>query len=82
MSGNVVKNIETLSNVEVEHITNKKIITKTRLVDKKTNHMFIRIDEGEKDGIEILGELTDLYLDKIRQSDIVIVSDYNKGFFV
>jgi D-beta-D-heptose 7-phosphate kinase/D-beta-D-heptose 1-phosphate adenosyltransferase len=80
MSGNVVKNIETLSNVEVEHITNKKIITKTRLVDKKTNHMFIRIDEGEKDGIEILGELTDLYLDKIRQSDIVIVSDYNKGF--
>ena len=40
--------------------------------------MFIRIDEGEE-GIDCLN-IEDKDIDTIKNSDIVIVSDYNKGF--
>jgi bifunctional ADP-heptose synthase (sugar kinase/adenylyltransferase) len=78
MSGNVVKNIEALSDARIVHICQTEVIKKTRYVDKKSNHMFLRVDEGELN-IQTL----DLNISKtnaIVNSDIVIVSDYDKGF--
>jgi len=53
-------------------------ITKTRYIEEKSNHMFFRVDEGEDD-IEPFkwGIDTDVL---IGQANIVIVSDYDKGF--
>lgn len=78
MSGNVVKNIEALVDARIVHIRQTEVIKKTRYVDKKSNHMFLRVDEGESN-IQTL----DLNISKtnaILNSDIVIVSDYDKGF--
>jgi bifunctional ADP-heptose synthase (sugar kinase/adenylyltransferase) len=53
-------------------------ITKTRYVEKKSNHMFLRVDEGED---KITPFKWSLMVDTmLGESDIVIVSDYNKGF--
>ena len=56
---------------------NEKIY-KTRFVDKKTNHMFLRVDEGE----DKVFEMNPTYnrMPEIDGYDIVIVSDYDKGF--
>ena len=51
--------------------------TKTRYVDEKSNHYFIRIDENDfSNRITIERHLIKL----IRMSDCIIFSDYNKGF--
>ena len=47
MSGNVVENLKALADINITHITNENKITKTRYVDKKSNHMFMRVDEGD-----------------------------------
>jgi D-beta-D-heptose 7-phosphate kinase/D-beta-D-heptose 1-phosphate adenosyltransferase len=77
MSGNVVSNLKSLSNnLIITHLCQDEVITKTRYVEKKSNHMFIRVDEGEEN-------LTQLNLDDIinlEEFDIVVVSDYDKGF--
>lgn len=79
MAGNVVENLMSLnSELHIAFIHQDKIITKTRFVDEKSNHMFIRVDEGEET-IEPL-VLTDEMIDIIKESDAVIISDYNKGF--
>jgi bifunctional ADP-heptose synthase (sugar kinase/adenylyltransferase) len=79
MAGNVVNNIKTLTNeYDTELLCNSKNITKTRYIDYNTNHMFLRVDEGES-GIEPL-ELDSELINKIMEADAVIVSDYNKGF--
>ena len=75
MSGNVVENIKSISNLEIRHITNETQITKTRFVDKKSNHMFLRLDDGENNISNF-----DINEVKIEDYDIVVVSDYNKGF--
>ena len=79
MAGNVVNNLRTLDkNCVVEHWHQTKSITKTRFVDKKSNHMFLRLDEGEDNVLPI----STIYgsLEEISKYDIVVVSDYNKGF--
>ena len=48
MSGNVVANLKSLGAEKVELITNREQITKTRYVEEKSNHMFIRVDEETK----------------------------------
>ena len=78
MAGNVKDNLESLG-VEVELISNSNKIKKTRYVDSRTNHMFIRIDEGEDDVLPIhheslIGEI------KFEDFDAVVISDYDKGF--
>jgi bifunctional ADP-heptose synthase (sugar kinase/adenylyltransferase) len=40
--------------------------------------MFIRVDEGEETITPL--ELTDDVIDEIKESDAIIVSDYNKGY--
>jgi bifunctional ADP-heptose synthase (sugar kinase/adenylyltransferase) len=80
MIGNVMNNIKYfLPNSESFLYSQKTRITKTRMVDIKSNQMIIRIDEGEDKLCDKL--IFDNDLEKnIISSDIVIVSDYNKGF--
>ena len=48
MSGNTVANIKALEPTsKVLHFSNLSQVTKTRYVEKKTNHMFLRVDEGD-----------------------------------
>lgn len=74
MSGNVVRNLQSISQIQIKHIHQNQLITKTRFVEKKSNHMFIRFDEGENN--------IDKFFNNIDFSiyDFVIVSDYDKGF--
>jgi D-beta-D-heptose 7-phosphate kinase/D-beta-D-heptose 1-phosphate adenosyltransferase len=78
MAGNVVENLRALNkDLKVNFIHQKEGINKVRYVDDKSNHMFIRIDD--EDNITPL-EITDDIIDMIKESDAIIVSDYNKGF--
>ena len=77
MAGNTIANVKAMSNASIMNIVQDGI-TKTRYVDKKTNHMFLRVDEGEND-VEPF-EWTMPVDMALGQADIVIVSDYNKGF--
>jgi len=79
MSGNVVENIKALdNNCTIEHWHQTERVFKTRFVDIKTNHMFLRLDDGES----FITPMTHSQerLSSIKDFDIVIVSDYNKGF--
>lgn len=83
MAGNVRANIESI-NGKCEKIFNQNYrdIIKTRYVEDKTNHMFIRIDKSQKVKRipkhyieELTGELRGYY-------DAIVISDYNKGFLL
>jgi len=81
MAKNVEANILKISNhVQIDIITNEtwNEIKKTRYVDEKTNHMFLRLDENDDN----YGFLTVEKINEINFNvyDAVIVSDYNKGF--
>ena len=79
MSGNTCANIKALlPDSQVIHISNLKQVTKTRYVEKKTNHMFLRVDEGD-DNIESF-KWSDDYIYFLEEADVVIVSDYDKGY--
>lgn len=80
MSGNVVENLKSLnSELDVTHWCQTEEITKTRYVEQKSNHIFLRIDEGENNikrvNIDLLNDVN-----FIKSFDFVIVSDYDKGF--
>ena len=76
MSGNVIENLKALgiNNNDIVHWCQDTLITKTRYVDKKSNHMFIRVDEGE----DLVKEIEGVNMNQF--FNIIIVSDYNKGF--
>jgi len=76
MAMNVQKNILSLD-CEFDIVTNDnwEEIVKTRYIHKNTNQMFLRIDEND-DTIERC-DVKDLPLKKY---DMIIVSDYCKGF--
>jgi D-beta-D-heptose 7-phosphate kinase/D-beta-D-heptose 1-phosphate adenosyltransferase len=79
MAGNVYQNIIALDNsADVRLINQLEKITKKRYVDLKSNHIFLRVDSGENKitPFKMNAEIENL----IKNSDIVIVSDYNKGF--
>jgi bifunctional ADP-heptose synthase (sugar kinase/adenylyltransferase) len=80
MSGNVVSNLEALApeTLNIKHYHQTELITKTRYVDDKSNHIFVRVDSGESN-IQSL-ELDNFTEDIISHATIAIVSDYNKGF--
>lgn len=74
MAKNVFNNFMSLSpDSNVDFITNKNQITKTRLVDVKTNQMLLRIDDND-----FAKRFTGL--DQLEEYDAVLISDYNKGF--
>jgi bifunctional ADP-heptose synthase (sugar kinase/adenylyltransferase) len=79
MAGNVVNNIFAIDKeINVDIWSQNQEITKTRYVDRKTNHMFLRVDKGE----EGISEMETFHnkISEISKYDIVIVSDYDKGF--
>jgi D-beta-D-heptose 7-phosphate kinase/D-beta-D-heptose 1-phosphate adenosyltransferase len=80
MAGNVVSNLKYLidpEDIEIDYIYPESDITKTRYVEEKSNHPFIRIDENDKvNNINLSEEI----ISKIKSADAVIVSDYDKGF--
>ena len=77
MAGNVADNLTSLG-AKVTLITNANRIKKTRYVDERTNHMFVRIDEGEDDIFPVAKKT----LENIKwdEYDAVVISDYCKGF--
>jgi len=75
MAGNVYQNMVSLG-IPVTLKTNSVIIEKKRYVDEKTNHMFLRIDSGE----EKISRVEGLTVKLLQQYDLVVISDYNKGF--
>lgn len=78
MAGNVTENVRAMcKSCKVVEFYQTSEIKKTRYVEKKSNHMFIRVDEND------YSDPFNLNISKsnaISNSDIVIVSDYNKGF--
>ena len=79
MAGNTLANARALApDYFTMSLGQNDPITKTRYVEEKSNHMFLRLDEGE-DKITPFKWTMDIDV-LIGQSDIVIVSDYNKGF--
>ena len=74
MAMNVLKNIQTyVSDVSILTNSNWENVKKTRYVDFNTNHSFIRIDtQDEVEKIVLNGDLSG--------HDLVVVSDYNKGY--
>lgn len=79
MAGNTIANVKSLlpecSIIAFSPIKNP---TKTRYVEEKTNHMFFRFDEGDNE-IEHF-EWSKDYEYFLKDADLVIVSDYNKGY--
>lgn len=75
MALNVFENVKSLG-VDVDIITNKKKVTKTRYVDEKTNQMIVRIDSEKT----LLDRINNLEKINFSSYDAVIISDYNKGF--
>ena len=79
MAGNTLANVKAVApDYYTMLLGQNEPITKTRYVEKKSNHMFFRLDEGE-DKITPFKWSMDIDV-FIGEADIVIVSDYNKGF--
>jgi D-beta-D-heptose 7-phosphate kinase/D-beta-D-heptose 1-phosphate adenosyltransferase len=79
MAGNVQENLLAHNpELNINLIHQKNTIKKIRYLDDKTNHMFLRVDEGEDEIDKLV--LTPEKVEDIANSDLVIVSDYNKGF--
>ena len=79
MAGNVQENLLAHNpELNINLIHQKNLIKKTIYIDDKTNHMFLRVDEGENEVDTLI--LTPDTVQTITESDLVIVSDYNKGF--
>jgi bifunctional ADP-heptose synthase (sugar kinase/adenylyltransferase) len=81
MSGNVEMNLKSIG-VNTILVCNYESITKTRLVDERSNQLLIRIDENDK-----TKPISEYILKKIKNNsfdgikiDAIIISDYNKGF--
>jgi len=75
-AGNVYNNVFSIKKDSNVHFYHQELkLVKTRYIDFKSNHIFLRVDSDESNVDRI-----NLDIDKIKQADIVIVSDYNKGF--
>jgi bifunctional ADP-heptose synthase (sugar kinase/adenylyltransferase) len=74
MAANVAENLKTLG-ATVKLVTNRKKITKSRLIDEKSNQMLLRIDQGDT-----VPRIRGLKRIKFTQYQAVVVSDYDKGF--
>jgi len=79
MAGNVYENVCALDlESDVTLCYQDEDIIKRRYIDVKSNHMFLRVDTGE-DKITLF-DYSNNVTQQIKEADLVIVSDYNKGF--
>ena len=62
----------------VSSILSQGGMVKTRYVDKKSNHIFLRVDEG--DSVLTLDYHDEFMREIIELSSVIVISDYNKGF--
>ena len=76
MSWNVRLNMESLGSF-VLHYTNTEKINKHRFIDNRYNQHLIRWDEGEYQKIK---QINIDILHSAHKPDVVVISDYNKGF--
>ena len=76
MALNVHNNINALG-VEADLYTNKnwQNVTKTRFIDIRTNHMFMRLDCNDNSYDKF--NINDV---NFTEYDAIVISDYNKGF--
>lgn len=74
MAANVRLNLRQLG-IDPDFITCTEVITKTRIVDERSNHQLLRIDHDVKASL-----WTGVAPDAIENYDAVIISDYCKGF--
>lgn len=79
MGGNVLANLNSLApDLEVSIIFPPDMSVKTRYVDRKTNHHFIRVDQDAESAplapVEVARRIDETYY------DAVVISDYAKGF--
>jgi bifunctional ADP-heptose synthase (sugar kinase/adenylyltransferase) len=77
MAGNVSDNLRSLG-AEVDILSNTEKIKKIRYVHERTNHMFIRVDEGENNIKRVKPSLLEII--DWGSYDAVVISDYCKGF--
>lgn len=79
MAGNVVENLKAISpDSNIKHIHQDQQIIKTRFVERKTNHMFLRVDEGEANKCSRVN--LDEIIEDVKSHSMVVLSDYDKGF--
>ena len=80
MAGNVVENVKAIRpNYEIEFWHQEKTIIKQRIVDEKSNQMIVRIDEGDHERVDPFNQ-SGLSSDMIKKFDLIIISDYDKGY--
>ena len=75
MAGNTFENLKSLG-TDCDLVTNTKQVIKKRYVDQRTNHMIMRVDEGDEGG-ERIPNIQDI---SFQDYDAVVISDYDKGF--
>ena len=75
MAGNVVRNLKALGVSDVDIITNREQITKTRYVEDKSNQMLLRVDSNDR----VSNSFNPSKID-FESYDAVVVADYDKGF--
>lgn len=81
MAGNVVTNLQSLDpEADIVHWHQEQQITKTRFVEEKSNQMLVRVDDGETEPLTPFIFLTPRKIETINESDMIILSDYDKGF--
>lgn len=83
MAKNVYNNLVAIIRKEnlnhsVYHLFSHNEAIKTRYVDTKTNHYFLRVDEHDDKYEQIEFEPEIEY--KIKSADCILISDYGKGF--
>ena len=81
MAANTAANVKALfPNSSISYLIQDGDIIKTRYIEEKSNHMFLRIDKGEEKILQF--KWTPVVDVMLGEADIVIVSDYNKGFLL
>lgn len=77
MAGNVYENLKSLG-INVNFVTNKERIIKTRYIDERTSQQIVRVDQ-EPDVKQI--HQAQLQMALMHENyDAIVISDYNKGF--
>lgn len=74
MAQNVYNNVKQFYS-SCDIITNQKKPIKTRIIEERSNHMIVRIDEGDNHN-----ERVDLSSINFKKYNATIVTDYDKGF--
>ena len=75
MAANVLSNLQAFK-IEVEHITNIEKIEKHRYIDERFKQHLLRVDKNET---QLMEQIDLNQLQNLKNVDIVLISDYNKG---